>query len=87
MHAYHPIGEAFGITQTERIRSGRAGNSVDAARYPGAKVVHVRAAGREPPALCVSAVKNQEVRTLMTVVAMGAAHSQKCINPTPVATG
>ena len=87
MHAYHPIGEAFGITPTERVRSGRAGNSVDADRWPRAKVADVRTEGGENLLLCVSAVKNQEVRTLMTVVAMGAAHSQKCIIPTPVATG
>lgn len=31
--------------------------------------------------------RNQEVRTLMTVVAMGAAHNQKSIVLTPVATG
>ncbi len=31
--------------------------------------------------------RNQEVRTLMTVVAMGTAHNQKSIVPTPVATG
>ncbi|MGY3678891.1 hypothetical protein ACVWXU_002514 [Streptomyces sp. TE33382] len=32
-------------------------------------------------------VRNQEVRTLMTVVAMGTAHNQMSVVLTPVATG
>lgn len=41
--------------------------------------------GEEPPVSgpCL----NQEVRTLMTVVAMGVAHNQKSIIPTPVVAG
>lgn len=47
----------------------------------------VRSSGRraEPPVSgsCV----NQEVRTVMTVVAMGVAHNRKNTVPTPVVTG
>ncbi len=60
------------------IRAG-AGKSVDAAGSGRAKVCRVG-----QPASCS---RNQEVRTLMTVVAVGTAHNPKSIVPTPVATG
>lgn len=51
---------------------------------PGLSFATLRTADETAaPGPCV----NQEVRTLMTVVAVGAAHKPKCIVPTPVAAG
>ncbi|ATY98889.1 hypothetical protein CVT27_27905 [Streptomyces cavourensis] len=74
------------ITRTREMGEigARAGKSVDATGSGRAKVGRDRTTGEPVPA---NRSRNQEVRTLMTVVAVGTAHDPKSIVPTPVATG
>lgn len=85
MHTYHPIegdcGHSSRISLLERPSTVVRNKSVDGAPGGRARVITV------PPEAPSGNQRNQEVRTLMTVVAMGTAHNRKNIVLIPVATG
>ncbi len=87
MHTYHPIegdcGHPSRISLLERPSTVVRNKSVDGAPRGRARVITV------PPEAGSGTrnQRNQEVRTLMTVVAMGTAHNRKSIVLIPVATG
>ncbi len=87
MHTYHPIegdcGHPSRISLLERPPTVVPSKSVDGVPGGRARVITV-------PPEASSGTENQrkqEVRTLMTVVAMGTAHNRKSIVLIPVATG
>jgi hypothetical protein len=88
VHEYHLIEGDVRISPTRAVetfsRMPVGLNVLTAPDGRGLSCAAFRTAGKPPvsgPCL------NQEVRTLMTVVAMGAAHNQKIIVPTPVVAG
>ncbi len=86
MHAYHPIEGDHGYLSRmfplERPPTVVPDKSVDGAPGGRARVIPFR-----KPVPGTENQRNQEVRTLMTVVAMGTAHNRKSIILISVATG
>ncbi|CAH9415178.1 hypothetical protein SGL43_02190 [Streptomyces globisporus] len=85
MHTYHPIegdhGHLSRMRLLERPSTVVRNKSVDGAPGGRARVNTI------PPEVSSGNQRNQEVRTLMTVVAVGTAHNRKSIVLIPVATG